>query len=147
MERRQGMKNELGIEDYPVAETRPDETAGARGKPLEALTLDAAVSGELTMEDLRITPRALVQQAQIARAAGRAALARNFDRAAEMARIPQDEVMHIYDLLRPGRAPSRTALEEVAERLEVEYEAPSLAAFVRDAAAQYDRRGLYRTRF
>jgi propanediol dehydratase small subunit len=133
--------------DYPVAEKSPDRIKGQRGKSLDALTLEAAANGDLHMDDLRITPTALLQQAEIARSVGRAALAENFERAAEMTRLPQDEIMRIYELLRPGRAQSAAELEAVAERLASEYQAHRLAAFVREAAALYERRGLFQLRF
>ncbi len=69
-----------------------------------SLTLDAVVDGSVGMEDLRITPAALRLQADIASAAGRPTLGQNFERAAELVNVPQDEVMAIYELLRPGRA-------------------------------------------
>lgn len=133
--------------DYPVAERTPERVTGQRGKPLDALTLEAAIAGDLEMEDLRITPQALRQQAQIARSVGRAALAGNFDRAAEMTSLPQEEIMQVYELLRPGRAESKQVLLDAASRLRTHYDAPRLADFVEEAAAQYDRRGLFRTRY
>jgi propanediol dehydratase small subunit len=137
----------LNAADYPTAETMPDKVRGQRGKTLEALTLDAAVSGDLAMEDLRITPEALLRQAQIARSVGRATLAGNLERAAEMTRLSQDETMQIYELLRPGRANSKSELQDVADRLRSERQAPRLADFIEEAAALYDRRGLFRTRY
>ena len=53
----------LTASDYPIAETRPDEVTGNRGKALSSLTMEAVLSGDISMEDLRITPRALEQQA------------------------------------------------------------------------------------
>ena len=53
----------LTASDYPIAETQPDEVIGNRGKPLSSLTMEAVLNGDVTMEDLRITPRALEQQA------------------------------------------------------------------------------------
>lgn len=137
----------LTARDYPTAETMSDRVSGHRGKTLDALTLDAAMSGELAMEDLRITPEALLRQAQIARSVGRAALAENFERAAEMTRLSQDETMQVYELLRPGRAKSRSELMDVAQRLRSEHDAPKLADFIEEAAALYERRGLFRTRY
>ncbi|MBT5487932.1 MAG: glycerol dehydrogenase, partial [Halieaceae bacterium] len=57
----------LTAKDYPIAENRPEEVTGSRGKPLASLTMEAVLSGEVSMEDLRITPRALEQQAQISK--------------------------------------------------------------------------------
>jgi len=137
----------LSAKDYPTAETRPDRVTGARGKSLDALTLEAAIAGDVSMEDLRITPQALLQQAQIARSVGRATLARNFERAAEMAGLPQDVVMRIYELLRPGRAAGKDVLDAVARDLREQHQAPGLAQFVEEAAEVYQQRGLFRTRY
>ena len=49
----------LTAKDYPTAETRPERVVGRRGKALSGLTLDAVMAGDVTMEDLRITPQAL----------------------------------------------------------------------------------------
>jgi propanediol dehydratase small subunit len=138
---------ELGTDDYPLAERRPEIVAGRRGKPLDALTIEAVLAGEVTMEDLRITPQALRQQAGIARAAGRPTLAANFERAAELAEIPQEVVMRVYELLRPGRARSRSELVAAAAMLRRDHSASLIAAFVEEAAAVYERRGLFTTRY
>ncbi len=124
----------LTARDYPIAETRPDEVTGNQGKPLSSLTLEAVVRGDVEMEDLRITPQALLQQAQIARSVGRSALAGNLERAAEMTRLPQDEVMAIYELLRPGRAASKDSLIDAANRIRNDYDARQLADFLEEAA-------------
>ena len=87
--------------DYPLAETRPGSVTGKRGKALSGITLDAVLAGEVTMEDLRITPRALQAQAEIAEDVGRRTLAANFRRAAELVDVPQDFIMEVYELLRP----------------------------------------------
>ena len=139
--------DDLKKEDYPLAENRPDVVVGSRGKALDELTMDGVMSGEVTMEDLRITPRALQQQAQIARSVGRNELAANFERAAEMSRVPQDQIMRLYELLRPGRAESKEALLEEAVMLKRDFDAPLLAAFVEEAANLYERRGLFQNRF
>ena len=68
------------------------------------------MAGEVTMEDLRITPNALADQAEISRAARRPTLALNFERAAELVGVPQDFIMSSYEMLRPGRAKSKEQL-------------------------------------
>ena len=137
----------LTAKDYPTAETRPDHVTGARGKPLSALTLDAVIAGDVDMEDLRITPHALLQQAQISRSVGRAALAGNLERAAEMTRLPQEEIMAIYELLRPGRAETRDSLVAAANSVRTKYNAQQLADFIDEAGRFYEMRGLFRKRF
>ena len=78
------------VTDYPLAENRPDLVKTARGKALQELTLDAVMAGDVTLEDLRITPQALLDQARVATLAGRPTLGRNFERAAELIAVPQD---------------------------------------------------------
>ena len=104
------MTAKLTIADYPLAETRSDKIRGQRGKSLDDITLDAVMAGKVTMEDLRITPQALADQAEISRAAKRPTLALNFERAAELVGVPQDFIMSSYEMLRPGRAKSKEQL-------------------------------------
>ena len=141
------MTDKLTIADYPMAEGRPERVKGARGKALDDITLASIVAGDVAMDDLRITPEALLAQAEIARAAGRPTLAANFERASEMVKVPQDVLMETYELLRPGRAPDKAKLETAARRLRVEYGAERLAAFLEEAADVYERRGLFRFRY
>lgn len=137
----------LGVADYPLAEKRPDLIEGRRGKKLDDITLDGLVAGDVALEDLRITPEALRMQAEIARAAGRPMLAENFLRAAEMVDVPQDVVMAVYELLRPGRAKDKAPLLEAARKLREEFRAERMASFVEEAAEVYERRGLFTYRF
>ena len=137
----------LSIADYPLAEKRPEIVRGKRGKGLDEITLEALLEDHITLEDLRITGAALRQQAEIARAAGRGTLAANFERAAELVDVPQDTIMRIYELLRPGRAQSQDELFAAARGLREQYGANGLAAFVEEAAAVYERRGLFKKRF
>jgi propanediol dehydratase small subunit len=137
----------LTTADYPLAEKRPDLVKGKRGKTLEDITLDLLVSGDVTLDDLSITKRALNQQAEIARDAGRATLAQNFERAAGLVEVPQDTIMCVYELLRPGRAESKDQLLAAATDLEKTYGAETMAVFIREAADVYERRGLFRRRY
>lgn len=133
--------------DYPLAETQPEKVTGPRGKRLADVTLDAVLAGEVTMEDLRITPEALVAQAEIARDAGRPTLAENFERAAELVNVPQDVIMQVYELLRPGRARTKQQLLDAARMLREAHSARRMAAFVEEAAETYEARGLFTFRF
>lgn len=141
------MTKKLTTADYPISEERPDLIKGRRGKGLDELTLDKLIAGEVTLEDLRITPEALRLQGEVAEAAGRPTLAQNFERAAELADVPQDVIMRIYELLRPGRARSKDDLLAVAAELRDQYSAKRMAAFVEEAAGVYERRGLFVRRF
>jgi propanediol dehydratase small subunit len=141
------MTAKLTIADYPLAETRSDKIRGQRGKSLDDITLDAVMAGKVTMEDLRITPQALADQAEISRAAKRPTLALNFERAAELVGVPQDFIMSSYEMLRPGRAKSKEQLLDVASTLRQTYKAERMATFIEEAADIYERRGLFTYRF
>lgn len=137
----------LGIEDYPLAETRPHRIRGKRGKAFDEITLDAVLAGDVTMEDLQITPQALWEQAEVADAAGRPTLAQNFRRAAELVNVPQALIMSTYELLRPGRARSKQDLLDRADAFRRDCAAPTIADFIEEAAEIYDRRGLFARRY
>jgi propanediol dehydratase small subunit len=141
------MTGRYGISDYPLAETAPDEIKGARGRTIAEITLDAVIAGEVTMADLRITPSALQAQADIARDARRPTLGHNFERAAELVGVPQDVVMRVYELLRPGRAKKSAELLAAAAQLREEFAAPKIADFIEEAARIYEARGLFSKRY
>jgi propanediol dehydratase small subunit len=136
-----------GVKDYPLAEKHPEQVKGARGKTLADITLDAVLARDVTIEDLRITPTALDAQASVARSAGRPRLADNFERAAELVNVPQDVVMRIYELLRPGRAKTQQELLQAAHELRSIHGARRMADFVAQAAEVYETRGLFSKRF
>jgi propanediol dehydratase small subunit len=135
------------VKDYPLAEIHPRKIKGARGKALSDITLDAVLDGTVTIEDLRITPSALAAQAEVARAAGRGRLADNFLRAADLVAVPQDVVMRVYEMLRPGRAKSKQDLLDLAVLMRDTYKAERIAIFIEEAAVVYDSRGLFNKRF
>ncbi len=128
--------------DYPLGTKRPDLVSTPAGVPLEDVTLDALRNGALDAGEMRATPQTLRLQAEVALAAGRTQLAESFERAAELAAVPDDLLLEVYTALRPRRA-SGTELEEWAVRLE-SYDAVRTAAFVREATAAYEERGLLR---
>jgi propanediol dehydratase small subunit len=140
-------KEPLTTADYPLAEKRPDVVQTKTGKSLDEISLEAVLSGRVDLEDLRITGQALRQQAEIARAAGRATLAANFERGAEMVDIPQDVIMRVYELLRPGRAGSKDELIAAARELRDAYGAKDVATFIEEAADIYERRALFKRRY
>ena len=126
--------------DYPLGIRRPDLVSTPGGIPLENVTLEALRAGEIDAGEIRATPETLRRQARVALAAGRVQLAENFERAAELAAVPDHFLLAVYTALRPGRA-SAAQLEEWAVRLE-SYGATKTAEFVREAAATYADRGL-----
>lgn len=132
---------------YPVAEQAPERVRSRTGTPLADITLDAVASGRLGIEDLGIAPEGLRLQAQVAESAGRPTLAANLDRAAELVAVPEAVLMQVYELLRPGRAATRSVLLDAASMLRTSYGAHACADLVEEAAAMYERRGLFRRRY
>src|SRR5690349_19807538 len=110
------------------------------GKPVGGLTVEAVRTGEVSVADLRIHPETLERQAVVAEQHGHPQLADNLRRAAELARLPDDEVLAIYEALRPGRS-TPAQLTELAASLETRG-LPRCAALLTEAADVYARRGL-----
>ncbi len=128
---------------YPLRDNAADELRAFSERPLREISAEAIAAGELTGDDLRTHADALRQQARIARDAGYPQLAGNFARAAELTAVPNDEMLKIYELLRPRRA-TREDLTRLADYLESTYGARENAAFIREAAATYGARNLLR---
>jgi propanediol dehydratase small subunit len=105
-------------------------------------TVEAAVDGKLQLSDLRMDPATLAHQAAVAEAGGNPQLAENFLRAAELATIDDEEVMNLYEALRPHRS-SAEQLEALRVSLETRG-AVRCAELVGQAAVVYARRGLLR---
>lgn len=127
------------IKDYPLADHHADEVTTPTGRHLSDITMDAVLGGEITAEDLRISPDTLRTQADIAAAAGRRQLGDNFRRAAELTAVPDERILAMYNALRP-RASSREQLLDMARELQEEYDAPLCADLVREAAEVYEQR-------
>jgi len=108
----------------------------------ERFTVEAAVDGKLELSDLRMDPATLAHQADVAKEHGNPQLAENFLRAAELTALDGEEVMGLYEALRPHRS---TADELEALRASLEARgAQRCAEVVRRAAVVYARRGLLR---
>jgi propanediol dehydratase small subunit len=129
------------IADYPLGTQRPDLVRTPGGLGLEELTLDALRSGRLEASEMRATAETLELQAQVALAAGRAQLAANLERAAELTGVPDEVILEVYTALRPHRS-TGDELESWADRLEKEFQAVATAAFVREARVVYEQRNL-----
>lgn len=110
------------------------------GRDLDLLTMDAARDGDLGPDDLRLHPDSLLRQAEVAAAEGNSQLAGSLQLAAELALLPDSELLGLYDMLRPGRA-SLDAMTEAVRLLEG-LGMPRAAAHVQEAAAWYTARGL-----
>ena len=125
---------------YPLAATSRDAVRTASGKAVAEITLDGVVSGRLGPEDVAVAPETLRLQAEFAEAGGNPQLAENLRRGAELTAFSDDELLHFYEMLRPGRS-SVDELDSLAVTLD-ERGAERCAALVREARATYMRRGL-----
>ena len=128
---------------YPLRDSKGDQLRTHSGRPLSDITADAIAGGALNGDDLRTHADTLRQQAVIARKGGYPQLAANLLRAAELTDVPNDELLKIYELLRPERA-SYDELTRLADYLETTYGAKENAAFIKDAAEVYKERNLLR---
>ncbi|MCL2315530.1 MAG: diol dehydratase small subunit [Actinomycetia bacterium] len=130
-------------EQYPLGEKSPHLIASATGKHLEDFTLDRVTSGALTAEDFRIAPQTLELQAQVAESTGRDSFARNLRRAAELTAVPDDRLLGVYNALRPYRS-TKAELYAIADELSTKYGCTINAAFIKEAADVYEKRGRLR---
>jgi len=116
------------------------EVRALSGRPVDELTLDAVRRGEVGLADLRIHPDTLERQAAVAQQHANPQLAQNLRRAAELTQLSDEEVLAIYEALRPGRA-TQAELTTLADSLAARG-LPGCAALVAEAAEVYARRGL-----
>jgi propanediol dehydratase small subunit len=132
---------------YPVGEKDPDRVRTSNGRPLSDLTLDNLLAGHVAASDFGITAEGLRLQAAIAERAGRPNLAQNLRRGAELVEIPDNVLLDVYELLRPGRAQSTDDLRAAANQLRDTYGAKETASLLEEAALIYERRGIFQRRF
>ena len=132
---------------YPVGEKQPDRVRTRNGHPLSDLTLDNVLAGHVDASDFGITAEGLRLQAAIAEQAGRPNLAQNLRRGAELVEVPDNVLLNIYELLRPGRVQSANDLRNMANQLRDTYGAKETASLLEEAALVYERRGIFQRRF
>jgi propanediol dehydratase small subunit len=113
------------------------------GRLLDDLSIAGLRDGTLAPEDLRVHAETLLRQAHLAEAKGHAALARNFRRAAELTRIPDQMLAGIYERLRPRRS-TYTELLVLAQEMAALHDALETGRFIREAAETYRDQGLLR---
>lgn len=133
----------LDKSSYPLGEKIPEQVKSASGKVLADFSLQKVTSGELTAEDFRIAPQTLEMQAQVAESVDRDSFARNLRRAAELIKVPDAELLDIYNSLRPYRS-TKAELYAIADGLESKYGCTINAAFIKEAADVYEKRGRLR---
>lgn len=127
--------------DYPLASKRPDLLRTISGLDFSEISLENVSSGNIACHEIRISPETLEYQARIAEASGRFQLATNLRRAAELTRVPDQEVLRIYSALRPNQS-TKEDLLAIAKEFEEKYKATMNAGFIRDAINVYEKRDL-----
>ena len=135
----EGSGKGLTKEDYPLASKKPELVKTLTDKGMNDITLEAVLSGKIQSQDIKISNETLEMQAQIAESAGRNSFARNLRRAAELSLIPDERILEIYNALRPYRSTKKQLLE-IADELEMVYNAKINSEFVREAAEVYEQR-------
>ncbi len=128
---------------YPLIEKYPELIASKTGKKLGDISLENIINGSITIDDLSISKGTLMLQAKVALEDGKPQLAENFVRAAELIAVPDDEILSIYNSLRPYRATEKE-LEAIADKLENIYNAPICAGFVRETLEVHKKRDILR---
>ena len=108
----------------------------------DRITVEAAVQGKLSSDDVRMDPEVLLHQADQAERHGNPQLADNLRRAAELAVLADDRVLALYESLRPSRS-TEAELQALVGGLRADG-ATRCAALVEDALRTYRRRGLLR---
>lgn len=89
---------------------------GFSGTDAAEISVDDIRRGDVTVDDVRIHPDTLEHQACVAEGHGNPQLAANFRRAAELASLPDEEIMDLYEALRPHRS-TIEELRSIATRL------------------------------
>ena len=93
----------MHVGSVPSISRWSDDDLALSGRPLTEITIRSAVQ-EIFPADLRIHPDTLRRQASVAEQHGNPQLADNLRRAAELAPSGDDEVLAVYEALRPGRS-------------------------------------------
>lgn len=126
---------------YPLGEHERERIVSRTGKKLSDITLDEVLKGHISSDDIKIAPETLKAQGKVAKEAGNGPMEKNFERAAELTRVPDDIILKMYNKLRPNRS-TRQELEQMAQELQNTYQAPNCAQLVREAAEVYEKRGI-----
>ena len=126
---------------FPLGQHHRADIATKSGRPLSELSLDRVLGGDVDPDDVSVSAETLDLQADFARAAGYDEVAANLARAAEMTRIPSDEILEIYEALRPGRS-TYYQLLSLSQQVASMYGAEHTGAYIREAADVYRDTGL-----
>jgi len=135
-------QNEKGHR-FPLGRHHRDEVRTGSGRALSELGLEQVLAGLVGADDVSVRAETLELQAGFARQQGYDEVAANLARAAEMTRIPNDEILKIYEALRPGRS-TYYQLLSMSQQLASQYNAVHTGNYIREAADAYRDTGLLR---
>lgn len=113
---------------------------GFSGINLDDISVDDVRRGDIGLDDIRIHPDTLEHQAQVAEDHDNSQLAANFRRAAELTHFSDEEVLQLYEALRPNRSTVQE-LQSIAKDLKARGAKRNAELFAQ-AAEVYERRGL-----
>ena len=125
---------------YPLSKSNVDIRSKS-GKSIDQITIDEVINGRVTGEDIKISKETLKLQGKIARQEGRTQLGENFERASELVDIPDEELLIIYNMLRPNRS-TREELLNKAREIREKYNAIACSNLIIDAVNVYSKRGI-----
>lgn len=126
---------------YPLSEKHSEILRSHSGKKLNEINMQQVIDGSVTAEDIRISRESLILQAEVARQAGKGQLAMNFIRSAELIEVPDDEILKMYNMLRPFRSTESELLNLIME-LETKYQADLCASLIRETLEVYKKRDI-----
>lgn len=125
---------------YPLSKSGIDIKSKS-GKSIDQITIDEVINENITGEDIKISKETLKLQGEIAKQEGRQQLGENFNRASELVDIPDDELLIIYNMLRPNRS-TREELLNKAKEIREKYNAVYCSNLIIDAVNVYSERGI-----
>lgn len=126
---------------FPLGKHHRGDIRTRSGEALSDITLDRVLAGDVDPNAAAVSAETLQTQAGFAAEAGYHSVAENLARAAEMTRIPDTEILEIYESLRPGRS-TYFQLLSLSQRVASMYAAERTAAYIREAADVYRDTGL-----
>ena len=92
------------MSSYPLGQNEADTITSKTGKKLSDITLDEVKRGNVQAEDIKISPEMLKRQGQVAKEADNPQMEANFQRASELANVPDEVILNMYNKLRPNRS-------------------------------------------
>ena len=129
------------MSNYPLGQHEATTITSKTGQKLSQITLDEVRRGNVTAEDIKISPEMLKRQGQVAASVDNPQMEANFERASELANVPDEVILTMYNKLRPNRS-SKMELVLMAKELLEKYHAPHCAKLVLEAAEVYEKRGI-----